>query len=101
MPQSTAILDVRRVTATASVIEIQGEMTTSSEAVLMDAYTQACGATTKAIILKFDRLEYMNSGGVGLLVTLLIRVNRHNRRLLACGPRGHEPDQTRRRDPDL
>ena len=34
-------------------------------------------------------LEYMNSGGIGLLVTLLVRANRAKQRLLACGLNDH------------
>jgi anti-anti-sigma regulatory factor len=35
----------------------------------MDAYAQACNGITHAIILNFSGLEYMNSSGIGLLVT--------------------------------
>jgi anti-sigma B factor antagonist len=31
----------------------------------------------------------MNSGGIGLLVTLLVRANRAKQRLLACGLNDH------------
>jgi anti-sigma B factor antagonist len=41
------------------------------------------------IILNFSDLEYMNSSGIGLLVTLLIRANRQNQRLLAYGLSEH------------
>jgi anti-sigma B factor antagonist len=54
----------------------------------MDAYTQA-GPQARAIILNFNGLEYMNSSGIGLLVTLLIRVNRQKQRLLAFGLSDH------------
>ena len=37
----------------------------------------------RAIILDFRQLEYMNSGGIGLLVTLLVRAQRGGMRLLA------------------
>jgi anti-anti-sigma factor len=41
------------------------------------------------IILNFSGLEYMNSSGIGLLVTLLIRVNRQKQKLLAYGLSEH------------
>jgi len=55
----------------------------------MDAYTEATTAGARNIILNFSKLEYMNSSGIGLLVTLLIRANRQNQRLLACGLSEH------------
>jgi anti-sigma B factor antagonist len=55
----------------------------------MDAYTQASTQNVRAIVLNFDKLEYMNSSGIGLLVTLLIRVNRQKQRLLAYGLSEH------------
>jgi anti-sigma B factor antagonist len=39
--------------------------------------------------LNFERLEYMNSSGIGLLVTLLIRINREKQRLLTYGLSEH------------
>jgi anti-sigma B factor antagonist len=56
---------------------------------LMDAYTRAAEGSPKAILLDFSGLEYMNSGGIGLLVTLLVRANRAKQRLLACGLNDH------------
>jgi anti-sigma B factor antagonist len=55
----------------------------------MDAYGQASDGRVNAIVLNFERLEYMNSSGIGLLVTLLIRVNRENQRLLTYGLSEH------------
>ena len=42
-----------------------------------------------AIVLNFEGLEYMNSSGIGLLVTLLIRINREKQRLLTYGLSEH------------
>ena len=89
MPQANVVMNVRRVNATASVIDIQGEVSAFAEKVLMDAYTEASTPTTRTIILNFDGLEYMNSSGIGLIVTLLIRVNRQKQHLLAFGLSEH------------
>jgi anti-anti-sigma regulatory factor len=40
----------------------------------MDAFSQATDRDTRAVVLNFSGLEYMNSG-IGLLVTLLVRAN--------------------------
>jgi anti-sigma B factor antagonist len=40
-------------------------------------------------VLNFSGLEYMNSGGIGMLVMLLVRANRQRQRLLAYGLSDH------------
>ncbi len=72
-----------------SIIDIQGDVTGFSENALMDAYTQATNGNTKAIILNFSQLEYLNSSGIGLIVTLLIRTQRQKQKLMACGLTEH------------
>jgi anti-sigma B factor antagonist len=89
MPEAHAVMHVRHITPTVSVIDIQGDITAGAENALMDAYTQASGPTTRVIVLNFSGLQYMNSSGIGLLVTLLIRINRQKQRLLAFGLTEH------------
>ena len=89
MPQAKAVMNVRRISATASIIDVQGEVSAQAENVLMSAYTEASTATTRIIILNFSGLEYMNSSGIGLLVTLLIRVNRQKQHMLTYGLSDH------------
>jgi anti-sigma B factor antagonist len=71
------------------VIAIQGEMTGFAEEMLMNAYNEASGGACPVVVLDFSELEYMNSTGIGLLVTLLIRTQRQGQRLLACGLSEH------------
>jgi anti-sigma B factor antagonist len=66
---------------------VHGEITAGSEPALMAAYGEAEGA--RSIVLDFTSLEYMNSGGIGLLVTLLVRVQRAGQKLLAVGLSDH------------
>ncbi len=80
---------VRYANPTVSIIDIQGEVTAFAETVLTNAYTAASTNTTKTIILNFTGLEYMNSSGIGLLVTLLIRMNRRRQHLFAYGLTDH------------
>lgn len=74
---------------TARVVAIFGDVTSASETSLMDAYGKAADAGARTIILDFAGLEYMNSGGIGLLVTLLVRAKRQNHRLMAVGLNDH------------
>lgn len=89
MPQANIVMNVRRPTATTSIVDVQGDVTGFAENVLMDAYTEANTPTTRFIILNFSGLEYMNSSGIGLLVTLLIRINRQKQHMLAFGLSDH------------
>ena len=89
MPQAQVTMDVRKVDANASIIDVKGELTAFAEGVLMDAYNQASDGSVRAIVLNFEGLEYMNSSGIGLLVTLLIRINREKQKLLTYGLSEH------------
>jgi anti-sigma B factor antagonist len=89
MPQSKATMTVRQAKDRVSIIDLQGEITSAAENALMDAYSQASGQNARAIILNFSRMEYMNSSGIGLLVTLLIRINRQKQKLLTYGLSDH------------
>jgi anti-sigma B factor antagonist len=87
MSSAATQFEIRGAGAAARVIAITGEITSGSEAALMDAYTRA--GFVRAIVLDFSELDYMNSGGIGLLVTLLVRVRRNAQRLLAVGLSAH------------
>jgi anti-sigma B factor antagonist len=89
MAQPKVKMNVRAVNEWASVVDIQGEITSFAEDELMNAYDRADHGHAKAFILNFTGLDYMNSGGIGLLVTLLVRANRQQRRLLAYGLGDH------------
>ena len=76
-------------TPKATILRIHGEITSASEKALSEAYTAASQAGARSIVLDFGDLDYMNSGGIGLLVTLLVRVQRAGQRLLAVGLSEH------------
>jgi anti-sigma B factor antagonist len=75
--------------AEASLLRIEGEITSGSEKALMEAFTRAIDDGAQTVILDFGGLDYMNSGGIGLLVTLLVRAQRSGRRLMAIGLNDH------------
>lgn len=78
-------MEVRQIDDRASVIDIVGELTGDSEQALADAHEAASERSTKLMVLNFGGLEYMNSTGIGLLVTLLIRAQRQGQRVVAYG----------------
>ena len=83
MDNGTVMLE--SVDQTVVTIELVGDITSASEGDLLQAYQQATDQGAKLLILDFNRLEYMNSSGIGLLVTLLVRANRHGQKMAAIG----------------
>ena len=89
MPEANVTMNVRSASQETSVIDIKGEVTGFAENALMDAYTQANNGQVNNLILNFNDLDYMNSSGIGLLVTLLIRAQRKNQQVMAVGLNEH------------
>jgi anti-sigma B factor antagonist len=89
MPEAATSFDVREVSEATRVIDIRGDITAQSEDVLMDAYSRANADGVRAVVLNFTGLDYMNSGGIGLLVTVLVRAQRQRQRVLAYGLSDH------------
>jgi anti-sigma B factor antagonist len=87
MTEDTLQIAVRESVPGVAVVDIHGDITPDVEGPLMDAHG-AC-EHARAIVLNFADLDYLNSGGIGLLVTLLVRAQRHHQRLFACGLSEH------------
>lgn len=89
MTQANISVSVRNVQTTTCIFDIKGEINAYAEDELMKPYAQVTEDGADNIILNFTDLEYMNSSGIGLLVTLLIRVQRQGQQLLAYGLSDH------------
>ena len=89
MEESATRTDIRQADGRTTVIDIRGDVTAASESVLMSAYEEAARQGSHRLVLNFSGLEYMNSGGIGMLVTLLVRANRQHRQLAAFGLSDH------------
>ena len=89
MEKPATRLDIRQADGRTAVIDISGDVTAASESALTSAYEQAAQQGARRLVLNFSGLEYMNSGGIGMLVTMLVRANRHNRQLAAFGLSEH------------
>ena len=85
--ESTTTMDVRMTTGGVAVIDINGELVPATEDALLEAYGRC--EHSPAVVLNFERLTYMNSGGIGLLVTMLVRAQRRDQALLAYGLSDH------------
>lgn len=69
------------------VIGLAGDLTGASEPELSAAFDSA--AVNGTVVLDFTGLDYMNSTGIGLLVTTLVRAQRADVTLRACGLSDH------------
>src|SRR5262245_25750730 len=73
----------------AAIIELHGEINAAAEARLNQAYVQAEQDNPELILLNFERVGYINSTGIALVVGLLARARTSKRRLVACGLSPH------------
>lgn len=89
MPTSKPSMSVREITPDVRVIDISGEITAHSEHEVNAAHERASQGGVSYVILNFEGLDYMNSGGIGVLVTILVRARRSGHRLLAFGLTEH------------
>jgi anti-anti-sigma factor len=73
----------------AAVIELRGEIHAGAEDALNAAYAEAESRDPEAILLNFSAVGYINSTGIALIVGLLARARKSDRRLMACGLSEH------------
>ena len=88
MPARNLEANVRHQPAIA-IIDLHGEVNALAENVLNTAYVDAESQESAAILLNFSGVDYINSTGIALIVSLLARARKSHRRLLACGLSDH------------
>lgn len=89
MAAPAARTEVSMLAPHAAAIAIIGDVTAACEQQLMQAHEQATDGGASVIVLDFTGMEYMNSGGIGMLVTLLVRAQRRQQRIAAVGLSEH------------
>ena len=55
----------------AAVLRLEGDITSFSEAVLLGTYRGLPADTYKNILLDFTKVDYINSSGIALIITML------------------------------
>lgn len=89
MSDHLATMAVAPLAPGAVAIEIAGDVTAACEPDLMAAHEEASDRGAKLLVLDFAHMDYMNSGGIGMLVTLLVRGQRRQQRITAVGLSEH------------
>ncbi|MFQ5631523.1 MAG: STAS domain-containing protein [bacterium] len=70
-------------------IKMAGDLTHSSDQRLMNAYEKADTTKAKHLILDFQQVEYINSAGMSIIITMLTRAQESGQELRACGLSPH------------
>lgn len=81
--------DVRREQPRAVILDLHGEINAFAEEALNQAYAEAESARPEAILLNFSDVDYINSTGIALIVSLLARARKQHIPLRACGLSEH------------
>src|ERR687897_3347229 len=82
------VASVRREPAGA-VLDLRGEINGFGQETLDTAYAEAEKGDPEAIILNFEKVDYINSTGIALIVGLLAKARAAKRKLLAYGLSEH------------
>src|ERR671924_214647 len=72
-----------------AVLDLRGEINGFGQEALDAAYAEAEKGDPEAILLNFEEVDYINSTGIALIVSLLARARASRRRLLAYGLSDH------------
>lgn len=72
-----------------AIIDLRGELDGGAEDVMDAAYASAEQRNPTAILLNFERVTYINSKGIALIVLLLAQAQKSGHRLLACSLSDH------------
>jgi anti-anti-sigma factor len=73
----------------AAVIDLHGEINAFGAAALNAAYAEAEHNNPAVVLLNFSGVDYINSTGIALIVSLLARARATHRRLIVCGLSEH------------
>ena len=72
-----------------AAIDLVGEINGFAKEALDAAYAEAEAGDPKTVMLNFERVDYINSTGIALIVGLLARARVSRRRLVAYGLSEH------------
>ncbi len=88
MAERQAEADVRQANGTA-VVDLAGDINGFAEAVLSAAYEQAGALNQETLVLNFSDVDYINSTGIALIVSILGKARKDQRKVVAYGLTEH------------
>ena len=81
-----------RVEGEVAIVDLQGEINAFAEAALINAYMDARSTEAKSIALNFSDVEYINSTGIALIVSVLAKARKDDQGVIAFGLTDHFQD---------
>lgn len=72
-----------------AVLNMRGDLTHDCEKKLLDAYDKVASNRVKKILLNFSQVDYINSAGLSVLITMLTKSQNAGQKLIACGLSQH------------
>jgi anti-anti-sigma factor len=72
-----------------AIIDLRGDINAFAEAALIAAYIEAGSVNTESLMLNFSQVEYINSTGIALIVSILGRARKDHRSVVAYGLTDH------------
>jgi anti-sigma B factor antagonist len=89
MSEERLSVGIRRASTFVIVLDIHGSLTSFTEKALQDAFNEAVHENIQTLIFNFTDMSYLNSLGIGMLVTLLVRARKEGRSLAGYGLSDH------------
>jgi anti-anti-sigma factor len=71
------------------IIDLRGEINSFAETELSKAYSEADQHNPTSVILNFEDVNYMNSTGIALIVSLLAQARKSHRQMVVFGLSDH------------
>jgi anti-sigma B factor antagonist len=81
--------EIRTLNDSIGVIDIAGEVTGFAADKLNQTYEQVVASGYQKILLNFEKMDYLNSSGIGVLVTLFVRASDDGKDMVVAGLRSH------------
>jgi len=72
-----------------ATFKMAGDLTHTSEQRLLNAYEKADASKAKHLVLDFQQVEYINSAGMSIIISVLTRAQEAGQKLRACGLSPH------------
>ncbi len=72
-----------------AIVDLRGEINSFAEEALDTAYAEACSFNPGAILLDFSQVDYINSTGIALIVSLMAKARNGGCRIIASGLNEH------------
>ena len=72
-----------------TVVDLRGEIDRSADEALTQAYGEATRGGSQSVVLNFERVDYINSTGIALIVGLLAQARANAVHVSACGLSEH------------